>query len=114
MLAGFLDARRATLELRCAELGHVALSRRAVGPSMLSLLNLVRHPADGERRWFRCAPAGQEAPPRFSSPACPDREDGWSGTVSLRRVLIHMVEECAGHNGHADLLRERIDGVRGL
>jgi hypothetical protein len=28
-------------------------------------------------------------------------------------VLIHMVEEYARHNGHADLLRERIDGVVG-
>jgi uncharacterized damage-inducible protein DinB len=30
--------------------------------------------------------------------------------VSLREVLVHMVEEYARHNGHADLLRERIDG----
>lgn len=29
---------------------------------------------------------------------------------SLREVLVHMVEEYARHNGHADLLRERIDG----
>jgi uncharacterized damage-inducible protein DinB len=36
------------------------------------------------------------------------------GTVSLRWVLIHMVEEYARHNGHADLLRERIDGAIGL
>jgi uncharacterized damage-inducible protein DinB len=28
----------------------------------------------------------------------------------LRRVLVHMIEEYARHNGHADLLRERIDG----
>ncbi|WP_369149419.1 DinB family protein [Streptomyces sp. R44] len=41
-------------------------------------------------------------------------EDGWRGTVSLRWVLIHMIEEYARHNGHADLLRERIDGTRGL
>ncbi|MFF7312524.1 DUF664 domain-containing protein [Streptomyces sp. NPDC008137] len=33
--------------------------------------------------------------------------------VSLRWVLIHMIEEYARHNGHADLLRERIDGVTG-
>jgi uncharacterized damage-inducible protein DinB len=32
------------------------------------------------------------------------------GPVSLREVLVHMVEEYARHNGHADLLRERIDG----
>jgi uncharacterized damage-inducible protein DinB len=32
------------------------------------------------------------------------------GEFSLREVLVHMVEEYARHNGHADLLRERIDG----
>ena len=35
---------------------------------------------------------------------------GHQGPVSLREVLVHMVEEYACHNGHADLLRERIDG----
>ena len=33
--------------------------------------------------------------------------------VSLRWILVHMIEEYARHNGHADLLRERIDGVTG-
>jgi uncharacterized damage-inducible protein DinB len=28
----------------------------------------------------------------------------------LREVLVHMIEEYARHNGHADFLRERIDG----
>jgi hypothetical protein len=40
--------------------------------------------------------------------------DDWRGEVSLRWVLIHLVEEYARHNGHADLLRERIDGAIGL
>ncbi len=30
--------------------------------------------------------------------------------VSLRQVLVHMVEVYTRHNGHADLLRELIDG----
>jgi hypothetical protein len=34
---------------------------------------------------------------------------GSDGTV-LREVLVHMIEEYARHNGHADFLRERIDG----
>jgi hypothetical protein len=34
--------------------------------------------------------------------------------VSVRWVYVHMVEEYARHNGHADLLRERIDGQTGL
>jgi hypothetical protein len=33
--------------------------------------------------------------------------------VSLRFVLAHLVAEYARHDGHADLLRERIDGVTG-
>ncbi len=33
--------------------------------------------------------------------------------VSLRWIYVHMIEEYARHNGHADLLRERIDGVTG-
>jgi uncharacterized damage-inducible protein DinB len=37
----------------------------------------------------------------------PDPSRGW---MSLRWVLVHLVEEYARHNGHADLLRERIDG----
>jgi hypothetical protein len=33
--------------------------------------------------------------------------------VSARWVMIHMIEEYARHNGHADFLRERIDGQTG-
>lgn len=36
------------------------------------------------------------------------------GIISLREVLVHMIEEYARHMGHADLLRERIDGRVGL
>jgi hypothetical protein len=32
------------------------------------------------------------------------------GPVSLRFVLVGMIEEYARHMGHVDLLRERIDG----
>lgn len=35
------------------------------------------------------------------------------GTTSVRWVLAHLVEEYARHNGHADLLRERVDGATG-
>ena len=34
-------------------------------------------------------------------------------TFSLRWVYLHMIEEYARHNGHADLIREGIDGVTG-
>jgi uncharacterized damage-inducible protein DinB len=35
------------------------------------------------------------------------------GTVATRDVLVHLIEEYARHAGHADLLRERIDGRTG-
>jgi hypothetical protein len=39
----------------------------------------------------------------------------WSSgkPIALRRILVHMLCEYARHNGHADLLRERIDGETG-
>jgi hypothetical protein len=79
-LVGYLRDQRLTLELKCSGLDAAGMARRSVEPSNLSLLGLVRHLADVERGWFR------------------------------REVLVHMIEEYARHNGHADLLRERIDG----
>jgi uncharacterized damage-inducible protein DinB len=34
--------------------------------------------------------------------------------VSLRWIYVHLIEEYARHNGHADLIRERIDGTTGV
>ena len=33
--------------------------------------------------------------------------------VTLRWIVLHMIEEYARHNGHADLLREAVDGATG-
>ncbi len=33
--------------------------------------------------------------------------------ISIRWLYVHMIEEYARHNGHADLIRERIDGATG-
>jgi uncharacterized damage-inducible protein DinB len=35
------------------------------------------------------------------------------GRFSLRWIVVHMIEEYARHNGHADLIRESIDGATG-
>jgi uncharacterized damage-inducible protein DinB len=51
------------------------------------------------------ADGGLEQPARRTWP------DG--GAPSLRWILCHMIEEYARHNGHADLLREAVDGVTG-
>jgi uncharacterized damage-inducible protein DinB len=37
----------------------------------------------------------------------------WAETPNLRRVLVDMIEEYARHTGHADLIRESIDGLVG-
>ncbi|MGW2862147.1 DinB family protein [Streptomyces sp. SDr-06] len=37
----------------------------------------------------------------------------WGEDVSLRMVMLHMIHEYARHNGHADLLREGVDGTVG-
>jgi len=37
-----------------------------------------------------------------------------AGEVTLRWIYTHMIAEYARHNGHADLIRERIDGRTGV
>ena len=99
-LTGFLDFQRATLAVKCQGLTDDQLRQLAVPPSQLSLLGLVRHMAEVERNWFRPVLGGEPMAP-------------FSGYVSLRWVITHMIEEYARHNGHADLLRERLDGSTG-
>jgi uncharacterized damage-inducible protein DinB len=41
------------------------------------------------------------------------RRDATEQSLSLRWILCHMIEEYARHNGHADLLRESVDGQTG-
>ena len=43
----------------------------------------------------------------------PSRGDHPERERDIRWIFIHMIEEYARHNGHADLLREAIDGVTG-
>jgi Protein of unknown function (DUF664) len=53
----------------------------------------------------RAAAAGRSLDDTFVHPG--------AGIIDLRWVYVHMIEEYARHNGHADLLRERTDGVTG-
>jgi uncharacterized damage-inducible protein DinB len=41
------------------------------------------------------------------------RRNGRRQSFTLRWIMLHMIEEYARHNGHADFLRERIDGSTG-
>ena len=55
-----------------------------------------------------------EAPSLDITADDPDNQHGsGGGPMSLREVLVGMIEEYARHMGHADLLRERIDGRLG-
>jgi uncharacterized damage-inducible protein DinB len=149
-LTAFLDFNRDTLALKCDGLTDDQLRERAVPPSSLSLLGLVRHMAEVERNWFRPVLGGEPmalifAPDMdweaaFREVSTADVAEAFriwrsecdharalvaaapsldvtgfrrSGYVSLRWVLTHMIEEYARHNGHADLLRERLDGSTG-
>jgi hypothetical protein len=60
MLPGYLAYQRSVLLRRCAGLTGEELARRAVPPSSLSLLGLLRHLAKVERRWFRERFAGEK------------------------------------------------------
>jgi uncharacterized damage-inducible protein DinB len=150
MLQGWLTWHRDTLLYKCAGLTAEQLALRAVEPSNLSLLGLVRHMADVERNWFRKRFAAEPIEGIYCTDASPDADlddidpatakadyarlvaefaeadravAGASldqtfthtrhGVMSLRWIYLHMIEEYARHNGHADLLRERIDGVTG-
>ncbi len=152
MLDGWLDYHRATLLTKCEGLTDEQLKTRAVPPSSMSLLGLVRHMSEVERGWFaREIEADETATPVYFSKVSPDGDfddldsapvadvfarfdeeiararriaaardldeatprlrDG--KLLTLRWVLAHMIEEYARHNGHADVLREQIDGTTG-
>jgi Protein of unknown function (DUF664) len=56
----------------------------------------------------------EEALARGGLDAASQKKDGREGTpFSLRRNIVHMIEEYARHNGHADLIRQSIDGATG-
>src|SRR5262245_20369774 len=153
-LASQLKWQRQTVELKCEGLDADQLALRAVPPSTMSLLGIVRHLAEVERRWLRRWMAGQDAPPHFYSKDDPEGDFDsavadpevvaesfriwrmesafadrfieeapnldvlgdveYEGPVSLREVLVHVIQEYARHVGHADLFREVIDGRIGI
>jgi len=151
-LEAWLDFHRATLLLKCAGLTADQLKERAVPPSRLSLLGLVRHMTDVERWWFRMHAANADMPFPYDpgqtgqdfealddadaaanieayqqeiaharaavagkqlDDVVPSHGDHPERTRDIRWIYLHMIEEYARHNGHADLIRERIDGVTG-
>ena len=142
MLVGWLDYHRETLAVKCEGLTIEQLAERSVAPSTMSLLGLVRHLTEIERTYFRRTFSGEDVPP-VPDEEDPFRDDAsdastalasWRDEVRRARDIIERTEslddvgatvlpmrfwlvktlnEYARHNGHADLLRERIDGRTG-
>ena len=79
-LTEFLRGQRLTLQLKCDGLDAGQLARRAVEPSTMSLLGLVRHMAEVERAWFRRRFAGHDVPRRYQTGADPDGD--FNGAVA--------------------------------
>lgn len=75
----------------------------ASGESTRDVLNLYQR--EIERSRAITAAASLDDPARNPPGRAPD--------LTLRWILLHMIEETARHNGHADLIREAIDGQTG-
>jgi hypothetical protein len=66
--------------------------------------------------WQAAVGRSRAAVAAFLSEAGPDdrvRWTEWTEPPNLRRMLVDMIEEYARHTGHADLIRESIDGLVG-
>jgi uncharacterized damage-inducible protein DinB len=79
------------------------------GETLEQVLALYRMEVGRSRRITAAASLEDMAQRRI--PYYRQRSQTWQPT--LRWILLHMIEEMARHNGHADLLRESIDGVTG-
>jgi Protein of unknown function (DUF664) len=125
-LEAWLDFHRDTLLLKCAGLTAGQLKERAVPPSQLSLLGLVRHMTEVERWWFRMHAANATQPYPYDPDqtgqdfGALDEADAAANIEAFKQEIERARAAVAGkhlddarHNGHADLIRERIDGVTG-
>ncbi|MEY2478374.1 MAG: hypothetical protein QOG87_3689 [Actinomycetota bacterium] len=68
---------------------------------------------DAFARWNTEVEASRRIEASFASLDDTVHDARHDADLSVRWVLIHMVEEYSRHNGHADLLREQIDGATG-
>lgn len=96
--------------------------------SHLGLYSGQENPVEGDRAWTDLESPSVDVVLRNWEEACavsrrnaaslPDLDTPaaypWDGEpVTLRWITVHMIREYARHTGHADLLRERIDGATG-
>jgi hypothetical protein len=98
MTLGFLDYQRATLPLKCSGLDAAGL-RATTAASTMTLGGILKHTGPSRERLV----LPLTARPRVRAAV------GRSG----QGTLCHMIDKYARHNGHADLLRESVDGATG-
>jgi hypothetical protein len=136
-LLGFLDYLREAIAAKVADVPEPQVRTPGV-PSGTNLLGLVKHLTHVERYYFLGDEVGS-----WASTFTPNRTDtvesvldGYRAAVaeanrviaaaddlgepvpgrggpSLRWLLTHMIEETGRHAGHADIIREQIDGATG-
>ena len=140
-LLALLQYQRDSLARKITGAGESAARQPAVG-SGTTLLWLVKHMTRAEILWLAVRFAGQDdtlpddtVQPDDTIPAVisgyraawahtdslvrtagldePCRRTSGEAPVNLRWVLMHLLEETARHAGHADILRELIDGSTG-
>jgi hypothetical protein len=73
-------------------------------------------PEELESLWRAAVDRSRSATAAFLADGSPDSSVTWTErnqAPNLRRMLVDMVEEYARHTGHADLIRESIDGLVG-
>ncbi len=142
VLCGFLDYLRSAIADKAAEAPEPQVRTGGV-PSGTSVLGLVKHLAFVERFYFlgeqvddwgaTMRPTPDEtvndvlADYRETIERANEVIDTWTDLTlpaprpprrrgsgpSMRWVLVHMIEETGRHTGHADILREQIDGSTG-
>src|SRR5271169_6504319 len=91
MLRDWLDWHRATLLRKCAGLDATRLAKRAVPPSNLSLLGLVRHMSDAERGRVRQVFRGEQVPDLYHRCDAPDADLVEAAPASAEEDLERVI-----------------------
>src|SRR5215204_6379650 len=106
-LIEYLRRQRLTLQIKCEWLDAEQLARRAVEPSTLSLLGLVRHMAEVERSWFRRRFSGQDVPKRYQSESDPDGD--FNGAVAEQAAVDEAWAAWSDEIAFAELFTQSTD-----
>jgi hypothetical protein len=120
MLRDWLDWHRATLLRKCAGLDAAQLATRAVPPSNLSLLGLVRHMSDTERGWVRQVYRGEQVPDLYYRSDAPDADFEEADPADAEedferyRVECRAVDAARGREAGRDLHLPREDHLGAL